>query len=373
MKILVIGAGPAGLMFSYMVKLLDHHHKVTILERGDEKAKKGWGITLPQHAFDLLLEWCPKFRPFLPKVAISSYHVNLNDRNICTVSNLKMYGISRNKFLRHLKKLCLSSGVVFHFNKEARDINSIQDKYDLIVGADGVHSTLRSENSALFGAKTGFGKNKFIWLAVNKNLKGLKLSFREYNAQLFIIWSYPYSAKMSTVIIECSEKVWKNLKLNKHSLPENCKILSRIFKNELNGHLLRYLPKTQWQSFPVVTNQHWFYKNMVLIGDALHTAHFSVGQGTHLAVVDAIQLALALQKKLVKAALQEFERTRKPQVLEIQNLSFAGMSWFEKIFEKFDSTNEMKLLEEIKKQFTQRLINFNNNQKTLFSKQVENL
>jgi anthraniloyl-CoA monooxygenase len=201
---------------------------------------------------------------------------------------------------------------------------------DLVVGADGANSLIRRTYEESFKPTVELRRNKYIWLGTRQLFEGLTLTFRQHEAGLFIAHSYKFNSDTSTFIVECSEDTWRNAGFEEKSDQETCQYLAEVFKNDLGGHPLLANNFVRWLNFPLVKNEHWYRQNIVLLGDALHTAHFSIGSGTKLALEDSISLADCFRKSSdVKEALSEFEKVRKPVIDAYQEAAYSSLLLFE--------------------------------------------
>ncbi|HEX8183362.1 MAG TPA: hypothetical protein VF747_01385, partial [Blastocatellia bacterium] len=246
-----------------------------------------------------------------------------------TIRGNKFSGVSRLAFLNILQKRCLELGVEIRFQTNVTDVREL-DGYDLLVGADGANSLIRRSYGEYFQPSVEVRKNKYIWLGTHKLFHGLTLTFREDEAGVFIAHSYKFDETTSTFIVECSEATWRNAGLDRKSDEETCCYLAEVFKSDLGGRALLSNNFVKWLNFPLVKNGQWHYRNIVLLGDALHTAHFSIGSGTKLALEDSIALAKCFHAiDDIEAALAEFQRVRKPIIDNYQEAAYSSLLLFE--------------------------------------------
>jgi anthraniloyl-CoA monooxygenase len=205
---------------------------------------------------------------------------------------------------------------------------------DLMIGADGANSAVRRAYQDFFQPSIDVRKNKYIWLGTNQLFHGLTLTFREDEAGHFIAHSYKFNKTTSTFIVECDETTWRNAGFDTKNGAETCEYLRQVFEADLDGEALLTNNFVRWINFPLIRNQRWRHENIVLLGDALHTAHFSIGSGTKLALEDSIALAKRFAEQSdVTNALQEFERTRRPVVEALQDAAFSSLLMLENIAE----------------------------------------
>ena len=330
MKINIVGGGPSGLYFAILMKKLDRAHEITLFERDAPNDTFGWGIVFSDQTFDYLKENDIKSFNAITRACQRWDNVDVVHRDEkITIGGNKFSGISRLTFLNILHKRCAELGVDVKFNTNVTDLNELPPA-DLLVGADGANSFVRRSFKKAFDPTVDFGKNRYIWLGTHKLFHGLTLTFREHEAGLFIAHSYKFDDSASTFIVECSEATWRNARFDWKSDPETCEYLAEVFKADLGGQALLSNNFVRWLNFPLVKNKRWHHNNVVLLGDALHTAHFSIGSGTKLAVEDAIALSKAFKgRRDVEAALTEFQETRKPIVDEYQSAAYSSLLFFE--------------------------------------------
>jgi anthraniloyl-CoA monooxygenase len=330
MKITIIGGGPSGLYFAILMKKLDRTHEITLFERDGPNDTFGWGIVFSDQTFSYLNDNDKKSFTAITKACQRWDNVDVvhKDQKVSIRGN-KFSGIGRLTFLNILQKRCVDLGVDLRFDTNVTDLNELPP-HDLLVGADGANSFVRGVFSKEFQPSLDLRKNRYIWLGTRQLFHGLTLIFREHEAGLFIAHAYKFNETTSTFIVECSEATWRNARFDWKSDPETCHYLAEVFKSDLEGHPLLSNNFVRWLNFPLVKNKRWHHKNIVLIGDALHTAHFSIGSGTKLALEDSIALARCFKAgNGVEQTLAEFQKTRKPVVDEYQEAAYASLLLFE--------------------------------------------
>ncbi|MGZ8846998.1 MAG: FAD-dependent monooxygenase, partial [Pyrinomonadaceae bacterium] len=250
------------------------------------------------------------------------------DENISIHGN-SFSGIARLRLLKILQRRCEDLGIEIKFHTEINDLASLKRDGDLLLGGDGVNSTVRQTFAAQFKPDLSTRPNKYIWYGTNQLFHGLTLTFRETPAGVFAAHSYKFDATTSTFIIECDPQTWTDAGFEGMSDNATRAFLENVFAKDLAGHSL-LSNNSKWINFLLVRNANWYFENVVLLGDALHTAHFSIGSGTKLAMEDAIALAQCFKHTAeVSDALRQFETERKPIIEAYQAAAQESMLWFE--------------------------------------------
>ncbi len=238
-------------------------------------------------------------------------------------------GIARLQLLKILQRRAEQLGVEIEFRTEINNIETLRHDCDLLVAADGVNSTVRQRYAEQLQPELDLRANRYIWYGTNQLFHGLTLTFRENEAGVFAAHSYKFNPTTSTFIVECDPRRGKG-RLCSDACGANARVSWReSLRKDLGGHKL-LSNNSKWINFLLVKNKNWFFENVVLIGDALHTAHFSIGSGTKLAMEDAIALAESFQQNTsVPEALRHFAETRRPVIQDYQAAAFESMVWFE--------------------------------------------
>jgi anthraniloyl-CoA monooxygenase len=332
MRVVVVGGGPAGLYFSLLLKKQDPAHSVTVFERDAPTDTFGWGIVFSDQTFDYLRESDPRSFEAITSGCQRWDNVDIVHRGQkISVHGNRFSGIARIHFLNVLQQRCLDVGVDLHFRRPVADVADLPAA-DMLVGADGANSLVRRAHAQVFGPTVAHGRNKYIWLGTQRLFHGLTLTFVAHATGLYAAHSYKFDERMSTFIVECSEDTWRSAGLEGMNEQATCEFLERVFAEHLDGQTLLANDFVRWLNFPLVSNARWHGAGVVLLGDALHTAHFSVGSGTKLAVEDAIALAGALvEEPDPRAALPLFERNRRPRVEQLQHAALESLHWFEEM------------------------------------------
>ncbi len=334
MKINIIGGGAAGLYFAILMKKQDREHSLTVSERDGPNDTFGWGIVFSQRTMDLLRENDREtFEEILAASENWEHTVAVHKGETIKVRGNRFYGIRRLALLNILHKRSRELGVELKFHENIAEPEQLRpDRCDLLVAADGANSFVRRTYADFFLPSTDLRQNKYVWLGTHQTFDGLTLTFRQSPAGLFISHSYRYSPNGSTFIVEVPPDTWERSGLADMSEEETCKYLAQVFEEDLAGHALLTNNFLRWQNFILLKNKHWHHHNIVLLGDAAHTVHFSIGSGTKLALEDSAILAKCFETHhKVSGALAEFERVRKPRIDQFQDAAVRSLTWLENV------------------------------------------
>ncbi len=330
MKITVIGGGPGGLYFSILTKKALAHCQIDVYERNKPDDSFGFGVVFSDETLgEFLKRDMQSYELIRSKFAYWDDIVVARDGESVSIAGNGFCGCSRKTLLQLLQQRCLEEGINLHFEQNVDDLSQFEDA-DIIVACDGIASGIRTKHEKDFGTKIEMKKNRFVWLGSTKPLDAFTYFFRTTEFGTIVAHSYQYEEGMSTWIFECSDETWQKFNFEVTNEEDTITKISEIFKDELDGHPL-ISNKSHWRQFPHVTNENWYHKNIVLLGDAKATAHYSIGSGTKLAMDCAIGLsdAVIANPNDVQAAFQQYDKTRRNTVEMIQYAALVSLDWFE--------------------------------------------
>lgn len=330
MKIAVIGGGPAGLYFSHLWKMRHPQSQVTLIEQNPQNATWGFGVVFSDRAWEFLRADDPDTADAIEPHMESWQDITLFHRGEkIAIDGTGFSAIGRLELLQLLQARARQSGVEMQFDRPVRSLAEL-DGFDLIVAADGLNSIVRRSFEGDFGMSLSYLNNKFNWFGTTKRFETLSHTFIETDEGQFNVHHYRYAPAMSTFLIETNRDSWLRAGFHQMGPDETKAKLERIYADVLEGHPL-ISNNSYWRNFPVMWNDRWSFRNMVLVGDALHTAHFSIGSGTRLALEDCIALVRALEAEPndLRAGLLRYEAERKPVVLKLVSAAKQSMMWYE--------------------------------------------
>ncbi len=323
MKVQVIGAGPAGLFFSLLLKRRRPEADITVYEQNPRDATFGFGVVFSRGALEFLARDEPQMHARLAAAMESWPMQRIVHRDVAVdIDGNGFSALGRLELIQILAEECEKAGVKIQFQTTLSALPS----GDWVVGADGVNSAVRKMLEKQFMPRVEVLTNKFVWYGTPQLFECLTLTFRESADGAFVAHHYRYSPQMSTFIVECDEATWRRAGLDRMGDAESRAYCEKVFAPDLGGKPL-VSNKSLWRNFPLLSNESWIAGNVVLIGDALRTGHFSIGSGTRLAMDDAIALARA-------ETLEEFERQRRPVVEKLVAAANRSSYWYEQFPEK---------------------------------------
>ena len=330
MKINIIGGGPAGMYFAILMKQAQPAHRITIYERNGPNDTFGWGVVFSGRTLANLREADGPSHAEITRDFQAWDNVDVVHRGQkISIHGNSFSGIARLRLLKILQARCEQLGITINFHSEVSDVSALKEECDLLIGADGVNSRVRQAFAAPFSPELSVRPNKYIWYGTHQLFHGLTLTFREHAAGFFAAHSYEFDAQTSTFIVECDGATWERAGFQTMSDVDTRTFLQEIFAGDLGGWPL-LSNNSKWVNFLLVKNAHWSFENVALLGDALHTAHFSIGSGTKLAMEDAIALTGCFSTTPdLPTALRNFEETRRGVIEEYQAAAHESMLWFE--------------------------------------------
>jgi 2-polyprenyl-6-methoxyphenol hydroxylase-like FAD-dependent oxidoreductase len=328
-----VGGGPAGLYFALLMKLQDPGHDITVFERSAAGSTEGWGVVFWTDVLAKLYDRDPSSARGIEQVALvwQDELVDVNGERILNAGG-RGYSIRRQHLLDILVDRAQKLGVNILFNQEITSRSQLPET-DLIVASDGVSSRIRDEWEG-FQTDVRLGSNKYIWLGTDKVFEAFTWPFVHTSSGWLWANAYGIDAASSSFVVECSADTWTGLGFDTMTSKETLSLLERIFERHLDGHhLIQQVhgdAKVPWWNFRDVTNQRWHDGKTVLMGDAAHTTHFSIGFGTRLAIEDAMTLADKLRHQgNLHLALESYEKERQTAILKPQSDGRLSALWFE--------------------------------------------
>ncbi|MBF6263604.1 bifunctional salicylyl-CoA 5-hydroxylase/oxidoreductase [Nocardia farcinica] len=346
MRIAVIGGGPAGLYFSALMKQLDPSHEITIWERNAPDDTFGFGVVFSDETLGGIEHADEQIYRGMSEQFARWSDIDIHYRGqVRTSGGQGFAAMSRKELLRLLQRRCTDLGVTIHFRTPAPDVEDLAATHDLVLASDGINSAVRSTFADVFEPSLDPRHNKYMWLGTDLVFEAFEFFVKHTPHGIMQVHAYPFSAQQSTFIVEMHESVWREAGFaafaDREFAPgendeQSIALIAELFAAELDGHRLQ-ANNSRWISFTTVRNRTWRHGNIVLIGDAAHTAHFSIGSGTKLAMEDALALAACLHENdSVAAGLAAYETERKPVVESVQRAAQASLEWFESIAQYTD-------------------------------------
>ncbi|MGW1617569.1 bifunctional salicylyl-CoA 5-hydroxylase/oxidoreductase [Streptomyces sp. NPDC002172] len=341
MRIAIAGGGPGGLYFAALMKQLDPAHEVTVWERNAPDDTFGFGVVFSDETLGGIDNADDVVHAAMEHRFARWTDIDIEvDGERFTVGGQGFAAMSRKELLQILQRRAAELGVTVHYRTEAPDVDELRATHDLVLAADGLHSAVRTKYADVFGPSLDRRHNKYIWLGTDLVFEAFQFFVKQTEWGTMQIHGYPYSDTGSTFIVEMHEDVWRRAGFDRtedqvfppgvsddHAVGR----IAEIFADELKGHRV-LTNNSKWLNFTTVRNERWSDGNVVLLGDAAHTAHFSIGSGTKLAMEDALALAACLHEHpSVAEALAAYEAERKPVVESTQRAAQASLEWFENI------------------------------------------
>jgi len=330
LRIAVIGGGPGGLYFAYLWKKLHPDAQIDLFEQNAAGATWGFGVVFSEQALEFLRADDPGTVDAIAPRMESWRNITLNLRGESVeIDGVGFSSIGRLDLLTILQQRASSAGVTPRYDTLIQSVDQLAD-YDLIVAADGLNSLVRRTFEGDFGTSLSYSANKFAWYGTTRRFETLSQTFVETELGAFNAHHYRYAPGMSTFLIECDPATWQRYGFADKTIEESQAACEKVFAATLDGHRL-VSNKSMWRNFPWIWNERWSFKNMVLIGDALHSAHFSIGSGTRLAIEDAIALVKALDAEGdISSALARYQTERQPIVKKLVTAARTSADWYEK-------------------------------------------
>jgi 2-polyprenyl-6-methoxyphenol hydroxylase-like FAD-dependent oxidoreductase len=329
-RIAVIGGGPGGLYFAYLWKRRHPDAHIDLFEQNAAGATWGFGVVFSEQALEFLRADDPDTVDAIAPRMESWNNITLNLRGESVeIDGVGFSSIGRLDLLKILQERVRAVGVAPRYDTLVQSMDQLTG-YDLIVGADGLNSLVRRSFEGDFGTSLSYSANKFAWYGTTKRFETLSQTFVQTELGAFNAHHYRYWHGMSTFLVECDLATWQRYGFADKTVEESQAICEQVFAATLDGHAL-VSNKSVWRNFPWIWNENWSHANMVLIGDALHSAHFSIGSGTRLAIEDAIALVKALEaERDIPSSLARYQTEREPIVKKLVAAARTSADWYEK-------------------------------------------
>ncbi len=329
MKIVSIGGGPAGLYFAILMKKADPAHDITVIERNRADDTFGFGVVFSDATIEQLGDADPETYAEIRANFAHWDDIDVHYQGeVLTSTGHGFSGLSRGTLLDILQRRARGLGVTLKFETDVPDITPYLGA-DLVLAADGVNSAIRTRYAAELQPDIDWRPNKFVWLGTTRPFPAFTFFFKPDRHGLWRAHCYQYDKGQSTFIVECTDKTWQAAGLDTASEDDTIAFCEDLFRAELQGHKL-IKNRSLWRNFPIIRTKKWHTGNVVLMGDAAHTAHFSIGSGTKLAMEDSIALAQSLGRhEKVEDALNAYEAERRPVIDSFQRSAQVSLQWFE--------------------------------------------
>lgn len=343
MRVACLGGGPGGLYFAISMKLRNPNADITVFERNKSDDTFGWGVVLSDQTLENLHQNDP-----ISAEMIKSHFAYWDDLAVVFKGTRQestghgFCGIGRMRLLLILQERARELGIRLQFSTEVESIEDLKADFDVVVACDGLNSKTRSTYESKFEPIVDVRACKFVWLGTHQKFDdAFTFIFEKTDKGWLWAHAYQFDNDTATFIVECSEETWANYRFGELNQQESIEICQEIFKDHLGGHSLmtnaNHIRGSAWINFPRVLCKKWSHENVVLLGDAAATAHFSIGSGTKLALESAISLAELLDKEdTIQEAFFKYETERREQVLRIQSAALNSLEWFENIERYFD-------------------------------------
>ncbi|HLR85960.1 MAG TPA: bifunctional salicylyl-CoA 5-hydroxylase/oxidoreductase [Nocardioidaceae bacterium] len=340
MRIAVIGGGPGGLYFAALTRQLGPEHDITVWERNAADDTFGFGVVFSDETLGGIEHADPRFHEQLEADFARWDDIDVHFKGeVITSTGHGFAAMNRKRLLELLQRRCAELDIDVRFRTEAPDVESLRREYDLVVAADGVNSSVRRTYADAFRPQLEERDCRYMWLGTSKVFESFTFSIKDTPHGVMQLHGYPYDDKGSTFIVELRDEVWRRAGLDRttggrelapgESDDESIARVREIFADELDGHEVM-ANNSKWLRFTTVRNESWVHDNVVLLGDAAHTAHFSIGSGTKLAMEDALSLAACLHEhSAIPDCLTAYETERRPVVESTQRAAQASLEWFE--------------------------------------------
>lgn len=330
LRIAILGGGPGGLYFAHLWKKRHPGDHVDLFEQNPADATWGFGVVFSDQALEFLRADDPETVDAITARMENWTNITLNLRGeSVAIDGVGFSAIGRLDLLTILQARARAVGVTPQFDTAIQSMDQLNG-YDLIVAADGLNSLVRRSFEGDFGFSVSYSSNKFAWFGTSQRFDTLSQTFVTTDRGSFNAHHYRYAPDMSTFLVECDRATWLRYGFADKTVEESRAICEQVFADTLGGHAL-VSNKSVWRNFPWIWNENWSFRNVVLVGDALHSAHFSIGSGTRLAIEDVIALVKALEAEPgdLPAGLARYQAARKPIVKKLVTAARTSADWYE--------------------------------------------